>query len=103
MADGASMNLNDTPVVCLGLSEAIQLLQDGMLSTDITVQAEERILTFAKEDVQNGSALQRLMGLSRLLGVLKDSQTPNVQVLRSGKPVLHPRVAEILDALRQKD
>lgn len=103
MADGAQMNLNDTPVVCLDLKEGIQLLKDAALSADITVRVEDRILAFTQEEVQCGAALQRLLGLNRLINVLKDPQTANVQALRSGKPVLHPRVAEILDALRQKD
>lgn len=103
MPDGAHMKLTEDSAICLDLEDSLLRLDQRQLSAALNVRVDDRILVFTQEDVQCGAALQRLKGLKRLIGALKEPSTPNVQALRSGKPVLHPRVAEILDALRQKD
>lgn len=103
MADGVNMGMVDVTDACYSFEDALAHLRAGSFSTGFSVQLADRIIAFNSEDVTSGVALQRLSGLDRLMSALREPASKNVQALRSSKPVLHPRVAEILDALRQKD
>lgn len=102
MPDGAQMNLRVTAGQSLGLADAINALKGSGFTGDLDVRVGEIVISCSAEDVASGAALQRLAGLSRLLSVTSEPPMSNVQALRLRKPVLHPGVAEILDALRQK-
>lgn len=100
MADHAGLDMIQPNLQVSSLSEAISLLKSGAGDEGLCVSLGERTLTFSAIDVANGGALQRLSGLQRVLNTLSVPHHDKVQPLRSGRPVLHPRVAEILDALR---
>jgi len=101
MPDGAQMNLSPTARQALELTDALTVLQSPDAEGPLDVIIGDRVILFSSEDVASGSALQRLVGLARLLSVASEQPAQNVQALRLRNPVLHPGVAEILDALRQ--
>ena len=100
MADHASLDMIQPSLQTSSLGEAISLLKSGTVDEGLCVSLGDRMISFSVDDVASGGALQRLLGLQRVLNTLRVPQQDKVQPLRSGKPVLHPRVAEILDALR---
>ncbi|MEM9055090.1 MAG: hypothetical protein AAGB16_07175 [Pseudomonadota bacterium] len=100
MADCAGLGMAQSGVHTTSLSEAISLLKSGAANNGLAVSLGDRLMTFSGDDVVNGGTLQRLQGLQLVLNTLSVPHQDKIQPLRSGKPVLHPRVAEILDALR---
>ncbi|WOR13768.1 hypothetical protein RYZ27_08315 [Hyphomonas sp. FCG-A18] len=100
MADLASLDMVGSGAQASSMSEAISLLQSGAAEQGLSLALGDRVIAFSADDIASGGALQRLLGLQRVLNTLRVPRQDKVQPLRSGKPVLHPRVAEILDALR---
>ena len=102
MAEISGMiELPDSPQI-VSLDEAIALIEAGEAPDDLCVDIGHEILVRA--DGANGlqGLLQRLRGHRMVLALSTGEIAPSVVAMRSGKPEMHPDVAEILDALKDQ-
>ncbi len=102
MVDRSNMiELPETPPI-VSLDEGIALIESGNAPENICVDIGHDILARANGSKGLQGLLQRLRGhrmvLARASGEASDSVVP----MRSGKPDMHPDVAEILDALKDQ-
>lgn len=86
----------------VSLDEGIELLESGKADVSISIDFGDGVVGKADDDDLDG-LLQRARGL-RLISMMAAGETIEQPAsMRSGKPVLHPLVKEILDALRSSD
>ena len=102
MAERSSMlDLSDTPPIVL-LDEGIALIEAGDAPENICVDIGEGVLVRGNGPKGLQGLLQRLRGHRMVLALSSGEIAPSVVAMRSGKPELHPSVAEILDALKDQ-
>lgn len=102
MADGSNMIELPNPPPIISLDEAITLIEAGDASENISVDIGGGVI--ARADGVKGlqGLLQRLRGHRMILSLSAGEVTQSVVPMRSGKPDMHPAVAEILDALKDQ-
>ncbi|MEL7042613.1 MAG: hypothetical protein AAGL90_13890 [Pseudomonadota bacterium] len=102
MADKSSMiELPDTPPI-VSLDEGISMIEAGQAPETICVDIGHEVLLRANGEKGLPGLLQRLRGHRMILAMSEGEIAPSVVPLRSGKPEMHPDVAEILDALKDR-
>ncbi|MEO1642744.1 MAG: hypothetical protein AAFR74_05360 [Pseudomonadota bacterium] len=103
MPDGVSLSAHETTCLFLSLTDALQQLSSERFPTglDLSVQVQDRTLSFTADQVASGLASRRLAGLMNVIQAAK-SQKKSLTDMQTRKPVLHADVANILDALRNK-
>ena len=102
MAETSNMieQLNPTPAV--SLDEGISLIEAGDASENLCVDIGHEMVIRADGSQGLQGLLQRLRGHRMILALSSGETAPSVVAMRSGKPELHPDVAEILDALKDQ-
>lgn len=102
MADTSNMKeLPDTSLI-VDLDAAIALLEGDDAPENICVDIGHATLLRADGPKGAQGLLQRLRGHRMILALSSGELTQKVVPMRSGKPDMHPDVAEILDALRDQ-
>ena len=102
MAEKSNMiELPDTASI-VSLDEAIALIEAGDAPDTICVDIGHEVLVRADGVKGLQGLLQRLRGHRMILALSSGETAPSVVVMRSGKPEMHPDVAEILDALKDQ-
>ncbi|MEL7110540.1 MAG: hypothetical protein AAGJ68_06695 [Pseudomonadota bacterium] len=101
MADTSNMKeLPETPIV--SLDEAIEMIEAEKAPDTICVDIGHKTLVRADGPKGLQGMLQRLRGHRMILSLSSGEAAQSVIPLRSGKPDMHPDVAEILDALKDQ-
>ncbi len=102
MADPSNMiELPESPPV-LTLDDAITLIEADDAPENICVDIGHDVLLRADGPKGLRGLLQRLRGHRMILAVSSGELASSVVPMRSGKPDMHPDVAEILDALEDQ-
>ena len=102
MVDTSSMiELPETPPI-VSLEDGIKLIESGNAPDNICVDIGHDILVRADGSKGLQGLLQRLRGHRMVLALSSGEATSSVVAMRSGRPELHPDVAEILDALKDQ-
>lgn len=91
---------NSAPVV--SLDEGIALIESGEAPDSLCVEIGHEILVRADGSKGLQGLLQRLRGHRMILALSSGEAASSVVAMRSGKPEMHPDVAEILDALKDQ-
>ncbi len=102
MAETSGMiELPDSPQI-VSLDDGIALIEADNAPENLCVDIGDE--TLARADGVKGlqGLLQRLRGHRMILALSSGEMAPSVVAMRSGKPELHPDVAEILDALNDQ-
>ena len=102
MADTSGMIELPNPAPIVSLDEGIALIESGEAPETICVDIGHEVLVRADGSKGLQGLLQRLRGHRMILALSSGETAPSVVAMRSGKPDLHPDVAEILDALRDQ-
>lgn len=102
MADPSNMIELPEPPPVLTLDEAIALIEAEEAPENICVDIGYDVLLRADGPKGLQGLLQRLRGHRMILAVSSGELTSSVVPMRSGKPDMHPDVAEILDALKDQ-
>lgn len=102
MAERSNMIEKPNPDVPVSLDEAITLIESGEATDALCVDIGHEILIRADGAQGLQGLLQRLRGHRMILSMLSGDRAESVVAMRSGKPELHPDVAEILDALKDQ-
>jgi len=101
MADTSNMKeLPETPIV--SLDEAIEMIEAEKAPDTICVDIGHKTLVRADGPKGLQGMLQRLRGHRMILSLSSGEAAQSIIPLRSGKPDMHPDVAEILDALKDQ-
>jgi hypothetical protein len=101
MADTSNMKeLPEPPIV--SLDEAIEMIEADKAPDTICVDIGHKTLVRANGPKGLQGMLQRLRGHRMILSLSSGELAQSVVPLRSGKPDMHPDVAEILDALKDQ-
>ena len=101
MADTSNMKeLPESPII--SLDDAIALLEADEAPDNICVDIGHGTLARADGPKGLGGLLQRLRGHRMVLAMSSGELAQSVVPMRSGKPDMHPDVAEILDALKDQ-
>ena len=101
MADTSNMKeLPESPII--SLDDAIALLEADEAPENICVDIGHDILVRANGPKGLQGLLQRLRGHRMILALSSGELAQSVVPMRSGKPDMHPDVAEILDALKDQ-
>ncbi len=102
MADTSNMKeLPDSPPI-VDLDAAIALLETDSAPDTICVDIGHGTLLRANGPKGQQGLLQRLRGHRMILALSSGELAQSVVPMRSGKPDMHPDVAEILDALKDQ-
>ncbi|MEL6859583.1 MAG: hypothetical protein AAFO74_14440 [Pseudomonadota bacterium] len=102
MVDTSSMiELPETPPI-VSLDEGIVLIESGKAPENICVDIGHDILVRADGSKGLQGLLQRLRGHRMVMTLASGEASDSVVPMRSGKPDMHPDVAEILDALKDQ-
>lgn len=99
MADTSGMIELPNPTSIVSLDEGIDLIESGEALDTICVDIGHENLVRADGSKGLQGLLQRLRGHRMILALSSGETAPSVVAMRSGKPEMHPDVAEILDAL----
>ena len=102
MVDSLSMKEHPEPPAILALDEAITLIERGGAPDNICVELAPGLLVQADGEKGMQGLLQRLRGHRMILALSAGEAAESVVPMRSGKPDMHPDVAEILDALNDQ-
>ncbi len=102
MAERSNMIEQLNPDSIVSLEEAISLIESGEASETIVVDIGLDRLVRADGAQGLQGLLQRLRGHRMVLALSSGEATSSVVAMRSGRPELHPDVAEILDALKDQ-
>ncbi|MEL6862114.1 MAG: hypothetical protein AAGL11_09765 [Pseudomonadota bacterium] len=102
MAERSNMIEQLNPEETVSLEEAISQIESGEASETITVDIGHDRLVRADGAQGLQGLLQRLRGHRMVLALSSGEATSSVVAMRSGRPELHPDVAEILDALKDQ-
>lgn len=102
MAEASSMIELRNPTPIVSLDEGISLIESGEAPEGLAVDIGHEILVRADGGQGLQGLLQRLRGHRMVLALSSGETGPSVVAMRSGKPELHPDVAEILDALNDQ-
>lgn len=102
MADTSGMIELPNPAPIVSLDDAIALIEKGEAPETICVDIGHEVLVRADGSKGLQGLLQRLRGHRMILALSSGETAPSVVAMRSGKPDLHPDVAEILDALKDQ-
>ena len=101
MADTSNMKeLPESPII--SLDEAITLLEADEAPENICVNIGSDTLVRANGPKGLQGLLQRMRGHRMILALSSGELAQSVVPMRSGKPDMHPDVAEILDALKDQ-
>ncbi|MEL7032091.1 MAG: hypothetical protein AAGL97_02025 [Pseudomonadota bacterium] len=101
MADTSNMKeLPESPII--SLDDAIAMLEADEAPENICVDIGHDILVRANGPKGLQGLLQRLRGHRMILALSSGELAQSVVPMRSGKPDMHPDVAEILDALKDQ-
>lgn len=101
MADTSNMKeLPESPII--SLDDAIALLEADEAPENICVNIGGDTLVRANGPKGLQGLLQRLRGHRMILSLSSGELAQSVVPMRSGKPDMHPDVAEILDALKDQ-
>lgn len=102
MADPSSMiELPDSPQI-VSLDDGIALIEAGSAAETICVDIGHSKVLRADGVKGLQGLLQRLRGHRMILALSSGEIASSVVPMRSGKPDMHPEVAEILDALKDQ-
>ncbi|MEO1661635.1 MAG: hypothetical protein AAFR51_11650 [Pseudomonadota bacterium] len=102
MVDTSSMiELPETPPI-VSLDEGIALIESGKAPENLCVDIGHDILVRADGRKGLQGLLQRLRGHRMVMTLASGEASDRVVPMRSGKPDMHPDVAEILDALKDQ-
>ncbi len=102
MADGANYLHFSSDIAAVDLDTAIAMLEAGDASETILVDLGEGLVARADGRLGLKGLLQRLRG-HRLLAALAHAEAPeSVTQLHNDAPEMHPDVAVILDALKNR-
>ena len=102
MADPSNMKELPETLHIIALDEAIALLEADEAPDNICVEIGHEILARADGPKGLQGLLQRLRGHRMILALSSGELAQSVVPMRSGKPDMHPDVAEILDALKDQ-
>ncbi len=102
MVDTSSMIELPNPAPIVSLDEGIALIESGEAPESICVDLGHETLVRADGSKGLQGLLQRLRGHRMILSLSSGEMAPSVVAMRSGKPEMHPDVAEILDALKDQ-
>ncbi|MEO0608188.1 MAG: hypothetical protein AAFY82_08135 [Pseudomonadota bacterium] len=102
MAERSSMIEQPNPTQIVPLDEGISLIESGEATETLCVNIGHEVLVRADGAQGLQGLLQRLRGHRMILSLSSGEIAPSVVAMRSGKPELHPHVAEILDALKDQ-
>lgn len=102
MVDMSNMKELPEPPPILTLDDAITLIEAGDAPDNICVDIGHEVLVRADGPKGVQGLLQRLRGHRMILAVSAGELASSVVPMRSGKPDMHPDVAEILDALKDQ-
>lgn len=102
MADPSNMIELPEPPPILTLDDAIAVIEAGDAPENICVDIGHDVLVRADGAKGLQGLLQRLRGHRMVLAVSSGELASSVVPMRSGKPDMHPDVAEILDALKDQ-
>ena len=100
MAERSNMIEQLNPESIVSLEEAISLIESGEANETMTVDIGHDRLIRADGAQGLQGLLQRLRGHRMVLALSSGEAADSVVAMRSGRPELHPDVAEILDALK---
>jgi len=102
MADTSNMKELPEPPHVVSMDQAIALLEADEAPENICVDIGHDM--FVRADGAKGlqGLLQRLRGHRMILSLSSGELAQSVVPMRSGKPDMHPDVAEILDALKDQ-
>ncbi|MEM7459360.1 MAG: hypothetical protein AAF331_07835 [Pseudomonadota bacterium] len=101
MADTSNMKeLPESPI--MSLDDAIAMLEADEAPENICVDIGHDTLVRANGPKGLLGLLQRLRGHRMILALSSGELAQSVVPMRSGKPDMHPDVAEILDALKDQ-
>lgn len=101
MADTSNMKeLPESPIV--SLDDAIAMIEADKAPDNICVDIGHKSLVRADGPKGLQGMLQRLRGHRMILSLSSGELAQSVVPMRSGKPDMHPDVAEILDALKDQ-
>lgn len=101
MAD--TSNMKELPEsLIVSLDEAIAMIEAGNAPDNLCADIGHKSLVRANGPKGLQGMLQRLRGHRMILSLSSGELAPSVIPLRSGKPDMHPDVAEILDALKDQ-
>ena len=102
MVDTSSMiELPETPPI-VSLDEGSVLIESGKAPENICVDIGHDILVRADGSKGLQGLLQRVRGHRMVMTLASGEASDSVVPMRSGKPDMHPDVAEILDALKDQ-
>ena len=102
MAERSNMIEQPNPTPAVSLDEGISLIESGEAPDDLCVDIGHEMVVRADGAQGLQGLLQRLRGHRMILALSSGEAAPSVVAMRSGKPELHPDVAEILDALKDQ-
>lgn len=85
------------------LDEGIARLESGKADASIRIDFGAGIVGEVTDDSGLDGLLQRARGVRLIQMIARGEDIESAAHLRSSKPVVHPLVKEILDALRQSD
>jgi len=102
MGDPLNMRELPDPAAIVALDDAIALIEDGAAPDNICVELAPDLMVHANGEKGMQGLLQRLRGHRMILALSEGEATESVVPMRSGKPDMHPDVAEILDALKDQ-
>lgn len=102
MAEASGMIELPNPTPTVSLDEGIALIESDQAPETLCVDIGHEVLVRADGSKGLQGLLQRLRGHRMILALSSGETAPSVVAMRSGKPELHPDVAEILDALKDQ-
>lgn len=102
MADTSNMKEFPEPPSVVTLDQAIALLEADEAPDNICVDIGHKTLVRADGSKGLQGLLQRLRGHRMILSLSSGELAQSVVPMRSGRPEMHPDVAEILDALKDQ-
>lgn len=102
MAERSKMIEKPNPAAPVSLDDAIALIESGEATDALCVDIGHDVMIRADGGQGLQGLLQRLRGHRMILSLSAGERADSVIAMRSGKPELHPHVAEILDALKDQ-
>ena len=96
----SSSSDTDQTTILSDLSAAIEALEKGKVSAPVRIAVEDGIALEALETCELAALLQRARGLRLITMLAAGENVERPANMRLDKPALHPRVREILDALK---
>lgn len=102
MADGAKHLHFSSDIAAVDIETAISMIEAGDASETITVDLGDGLLARADGRLGLQGLLQRLRGHRLLTALAKSDGDDGIMAMRPEAPDMHPSVAEILDALKNR-